>query len=125
MSENTFVLKLNENADVIEELKKFVTEQNISYGLFVSASGKIKECELISIEPKCGMAKNLFKGEYEVNAVSGKIEKNKKNEVVIHLRVSISSNDFSSKAGELTKGKSGRILEIGIRKIELNKIINA
>ncbi|PIN99276.1 MAG: hypothetical protein COT90_00395 [Candidatus Diapherotrites archaeon CG10_big_fil_rev_8_21_14_0_10_31_34] len=125
MSENTFVLKLNENADVIEELKKFVTEQNISYGLFVSASGKIKECELISIEPKCGIAKNLFKGEYEVNAVSGKIEKNKKNEVVIHLRVSISSNDFSSKAGELTKGKSGRILEIGIRKIELNKIINA
>lgn len=123
MSENTFVLKLNENSNILEELKKFALEKDIEYGLFVSASGKIRDCVLVSIEPKCGVSKNIFKGEYEVHAVSGKIEKNKKNEVSIHLRVSISSNDFSIKAGELTEGKTGKFIEIGIRKVDLKKII--
>lgn len=120
--ENTFVLKLEEENDILKGIEKIASENNIEYGLFISAIGTIKDFELVSIEPKCGIARNKFKGEHEVNAVSGKLEKAGE-KIRIHLRVSVGSKSFGTNSGQLLNGKAGRILEIGIRKVNLNKII--
>ena len=125
MSENTFVLSLSENSNLIEELEKFAVEKEIEYGLFISASGKIKDCEITSIEPKGGMSRIKLSGENELNAISGKIEKDKKNKVTINLRVSVGTTDFSNKSGQLINAKAGRVLQIGIRKVNTSKIIKA
>jgi predicted DNA-binding protein with PD1-like motif len=125
MEENTFVLSLSENSDLMQELKKFAVEKDIEYGLFISASGKIKDCEITSIESKGGMSRIKLSGESELNAISGKIEKNKKNQVTINLKVSLGTTDFSSKSGQLINGKAGKVLQLGIRKVNVNKIIKA
>ena len=122
--ENTYVLKLNDGKDIIEELKKIATEENIEYGLFVSASGAIKDFELVSTEPKGGMSRTAFKQTYEINSISGKVVCFK-GKCEINIRVSVSDTGFTSQAGQLMNGKASGMLEIGIRKVNMKNIIGA
>ncbi|MFA5764148.1 MAG: DUF296 domain-containing protein [archaeon] len=122
--ENTYVLKLTDGMNVLEELNKFVQSESIEYGLLVSASGSIKDFELVSTEPKGGMSRNLFRQSYEINSISGKVMF-KNNKAEFNIRVSVSDTGFTSQAGQLIKGSVSGMLELGIRKVNTKNIIGA
>lgn len=125
MTEGTFVLKLGEGADIFAGLEKLARENNIDYGLLVSGCGKIKGFELISHEQKGGIGRMKFENEFELNAISGKIQKTKAGTVTTNIRVSVTSTGFTPKAGQLISGKASKNLELGVRKIDFRKIIEA
>ena len=123
MPEKNFVLKLNNGADIMQGIEKFANENEIEYGLFASGNGKIKDFELVLSEPKVGISKAKFNGEAELRAVSGKVQKSKGGKVNINLRVSVASTGYAPKTGGLVNGKASGALEIGIKKVDLKKII--
>ena len=125
MVEKTLVLKLSDGADIIAEIEKLVKENSVNYGMLVSGCGKIKEFELISHKQKGGVDKIRFEKEFEVNAISGKIQMGESGKINSNIRVSVTSTGFTQKAGQLIKGKAAGQLEIGIRKIDFGKIIEA
>jgi len=122
--ENTYVLKLNDGKDIIEEIKRVAEEEKIEYGMLVSASGSVKEFELVSTEPRGGMSRTSFKQSYEINSISGKVMCSK-GKCDINIRVNVSDTGFTSQAGQLIKGKASGMLEIGIRKVNMKNIIGA
>ena len=122
MAENTFILKPNHGADVMAEIEKFVVEKQIDYCFIVGASGRLKDFEMVSSDGS-GIGKAKFPGEYEISAISGKIEKGKGGKYSTNIRVSISSSGFSPRAGQLISAKAGAMLEIAIRKVDMKKII--
>ena len=124
MPENTFVLKLSNGADVLTELKKLGEEKQIDYGLIVSGTGSLKDMELISNEPKGGIASLRFDSPVEMHAISGKIQ-TRKGVVTVDVRVSVTGTGFTPKAGQLVHALASGSLEIGVRKVDLGKIIEA
>jgi predicted DNA-binding protein with PD1-like motif len=122
--ENMYVLKLTDGMNVVEELKKFIQSESIEYGLLVSASGSIKDFELVSTEPKGGMSRNLFRQSYEINSISGKVTF-VNNRAEFNIRISVSDTGFTSQAGQLIKGSVSGLLELGIRKVNTKNIIGA
>ena len=124
MEETTHVLKLKDNADIFAGLKRLAEEENIDYGLIVSGCGKIKEFELVSNSPGGGVSKMRFQNAFELNAISGKFQR-QKNAFNPHIRVSITSTGFTPIGGQIINGKSAGKLEIGVRKIDTKKIIEA
>ena len=122
--ENMYILKLIDGMNIVDELKKFVETQNIEYGVLISASGSIKDFELVSTEPRGGMSRNLFRNNYEINSVSGKVTL-VKNKVELNIRVSVSDTGFTSQTGQLIKGTVAGFLELGIRKVNTKNIIGA
>jgi len=125
MPESTFVLKLSDNADIIAELEKLAREKEISYGLFVDAVGKLKSFELIGNGPKGSIEKLKSDESFQVNAVSGKIQKAPNGKPSIYMRISITKSGFTPRAGQLISGKASESLEIGVRKVDIKKIIGA
>ena len=122
MAESTFVLKLKDGTEVMEELLKLAKKESIDYGLLISVSGSMKNFELIA---NTGENKQKFKETSEVDSISGKIQKMGADSYDMNVRVSLSSSGFSSKSGKLLKGYASDKLEIGIRKVNLKKIIEA
>jgi predicted DNA-binding protein with PD1-like motif len=64
------------------------------------------------------------KKEFEVNAMSGKLEYRDK-ETRLKLNVLISSSGFTPQSGELLSGKTAGRLEISIKKMDIEKMIEA
>ena len=125
MGENTFVLKLSDGSDIMAGLHKLAEEKEIEYGLLVSGCGKIKEFELLSTGPQGSIDKMKSKEEFQVNAVSGKVQKTASGKFNTLVRVSITKTGFTPKGGQLIGGKAAGTLEIGVRKVDLKKIIEA
>ncbi|MEM0360498.1 MAG: DNA-binding protein [Candidatus Diapherotrites archaeon] len=124
MAETTCVLKLGDGADIMEGLQKIADEKGIDYGFLVSCSGRIKEFELLSTSSGGGVDKMKFVNPFEVNAISGKIQK-QKGKLTSHIRVSVTSTGFTPLAGQLISGKAAGSFEISIRKVDMKKIIEA
>jgi len=120
--ESTFVLKLKDGDEVIKELVNLAEKESIDYGLLISVSGSMKNFELIATT---GQNKQVFKETCDVDSISGKIQKIGDNNFDTNVRVSMSSDGFSSKSGKLLKGFTAGKLEIGIRKVNTKKIIEA
>jgi len=125
LTENTFVLKLTDGSDILAALEKFAKENSIGYGTFVSGCGKLKNFELISNERSAGLGKMKSDKEFELEAVSGKMQIDKNGKVTTNIRVSITSSGFTPKAGQLISGKASKGLEISIRKMGSKKMIEA
>jgi len=125
MAENTFVLKLGDGSDIMDGLQELVKEKGIDYGLLVSGIGRIKEFELLSTGPHGSIERMNSGDEFQLNAMSGKLLLLPSGKVNSYVRVSIIKTGFTPKAGQLIKGKASGSLEIGIRKIDLKKIIEA
>ncbi len=120
--ESTFVLKMKDGADIIEEITKLADKQGIDYGLFISASGSLRKFELVG---SVGEDKKFFKDSFDVDGISGRFQKKSKTAYDMNLRIALSTDSFTSKSGRLTKGIVSGKLEIGIRKIDMKKIIEA
>ncbi len=124
MPETTCVLKLKDDSDIMKELENLARDNSISYGLIVSGFGKLKEFELVSNAPAGGVNKMNFASAFELNAISGKVQI-ERGKFVPHIRVSVTSTGFTPVSGQLIRGKAAGKLEIGIRKIDTSRIIEA
>ena len=124
MAETTIVLVLKDGADIFNELEKAAKDHKISYGMIVSGCGKIKNFELVSNSPGGGVNKMRFSKEFEVNAISGKIQR-VNGKPTNHVRISITATGFIPMGGQLVSGEAAGKFEIGIRKIDTSRIIEA
>ena len=124
MAGNTFILKLNDGADVLEELRKLVREQRISYAFVENASGRVKDFQLVSMAPNGRVESNYFKDACEVNAMHGKVQRIQ-GDFVVNVRVLASRTGFTGISGQLLKGRADGELVIELRKVDLSKMIEA
>ena len=91
----------------------------------MKGTGSIKAFEIISHALKGSIIRTHNESDFEINAVSGQIQKSGKDSFQIKLRVVLTKSGFSAKEGELIKGKAASPLEIEIKKKDMGKIIYA
>ena len=118
------VVKLSDGENVIEELTKVAEKHKIEYGLYTSVSGKIKNFDLLSMQDRGKVNRDHFGDAAALNSISGKIQKTKDG-YVNDINISVVKSGFSTIAGKLVKGFVAESLEVGIRSIAMNKIIEA
>ncbi|MEK6958056.1 MAG: DUF296 domain-containing protein [archaeon] len=123
MVESIYNMVLEDNEDIMKSLGAFFAENGITYGFFVSGSGTMKDVELVYTEPNHGISKNLFREEMRIKAVSGQIERGKDGEINYQLNVSVIGDASGSKAGQLVSGKAARTMKIGVRKVDIKKMM--
>ncbi|MGI6589293.1 MAG: PCC domain-containing protein [Candidatus Iainarchaeum sp.] len=123
MSTNYTVI-LDDNEDIFSALETFAKENEITYGMIISAKGAIKHFDIISHGQRGTVEKINYKREFEVNALSGKIDV-KDGGIRIKMNALVSSSGFTPITGELLNGKVAGSLQIVIRKVDMKKMIEA
>ncbi len=124
MSGNIFVLKLKDDMDVFEELRKFAEKEDIKYGVVLGAVGKLKDFEFVAFRERGVIEKRGLKEPHELNSVSGKIQF-LGGKYTTHLNVAVGEKSFKSINGQLVRGKAAGDLDFTIRKVAIDKIIEA
>jgi predicted DNA-binding protein with PD1-like motif len=121
---NTYTVILDDGEDIFTGLETFTKENNIGYAFIVSGKGAIKDFDIISHGQKGTVEKINYKREFEVNALSGKIEL-KGQEVRVKMNSLISSSGFTPVSGEILGGKAAGSLQITIKSVDMKKMIEA
>jgi len=117
-------LVLDDGEEVFKSLKTLAKEKNIQYGTITGVKGAIKDFEIVTHGQRGTVERMAHKKEFEVNAMSGKLEYRDK-ETRLKLNVLISSSGFTPMSGELLNGKAAGRLEISVKKTDLGKMIEA
>jgi predicted DNA-binding protein with PD1-like motif len=121
---NTYTVILDDGEDIFNGLETFTKENNIGYAFLVSGKGAIKDFDIISHGQKGTVEKINYKREFEVNALSGKIEL-RGQEVRVKMNALISSSGFTPVSGEILSGKAAGSLQITIKSVDMKKMIEA
>ncbi|MCX6803827.1 MAG: DUF296 domain-containing protein [Candidatus Diapherotrites archaeon] len=119
-----FTIILDDGEELFPALEQVIKENEITYGMVISGKGAIKDFDIISHGQKGTVEKINYKREFEVNALSGKVEFRNK-EAKIKINALVSSSGFTPISGELLNGKAAGSLQIVIRKIDMKKMIEA
>ncbi|MCX6800895.1 MAG: DUF296 domain-containing protein [Candidatus Diapherotrites archaeon] len=115
-------MSLDDGEDICKCLDAFTKENDIKYGLIVSSNGGMRDFE-VSSHGKIGSVTNHARDRrFKLETANGTVERKGK-ELIIKMNVLASAADGSILSGELVKGRADGFLEIGIRKIDLKKII--
>jgi predicted DNA-binding protein with PD1-like motif len=126
MAENFLTLKISNNSEIMNSIEKFAEDNQVAYGIFQEGRGKIKEINLISHGLHGSIIGTKSEGLFEVNTISGQIQRIAGNKFKIDLRMTISSSGFTGKEGQLIDGKAAAGgLDLIIQKKDINKIIEA
>ena len=115
---------LEDGEDIYKSIKEVMKESKIDYGMIETGKGAIKDFELVSHGSRGTVENFAHKKEFEVNAMSGKLQRVGK-DYRIKANILISSSGFTPQSGELINGKAAGRLEITIKKIDLGKMIEA
>jgi predicted DNA-binding protein with PD1-like motif len=121
---STYTVILDDGEDIFSGLEAFVKEKVISYGFIAGGKGAIKDFDIISHGQKGTVEKVNYRREFEVNALSGKIEVKGK-EIKVKMNALISSSGFTPVTGELLCGKTAGSLQISIKTVDMKKMIEA
>ncbi|MFA5125774.1 MAG: DUF296 domain-containing protein [archaeon] len=121
---NTYTVILDDGEEIFPALETFAKENDIGYGFISGGKGALKDFDIISHGQRGTVEKISYKREFEVNALSGKIEVKGK-EVRLKMNALISSSGFTPVTGELLSGKAAGSLQITIKKVDLKKMIEA
>jgi len=121
---STYTVILDDGEDIFTGLETFAKENNIIYASFVSVKGAIKDFDIISHGQRGTVEKINYKREFEVNALSGKVEL-KGQEVRVKMNALISSSGFTPVSGEILGGKAAGSLQITIKSVDMKKMIEA
>lgn len=126
ITDNLLSLKINNNSEIMSSIEKFAEENQITYGILLKGKGKIKEINLVSHGLRGSIIGTKSEGIFEVNTVSGQIQKVAGDKFKIDLRMTISSSGFTGKEGQLINAKAAAGgLELVIQKKDIKKIIEA
>ncbi|MFA5357890.1 MAG: DUF296 domain-containing protein [archaeon] len=113
---------LEDGEDICKCLDAFTKENDINYGFIETARGGMRNFE-ISAHGKVGSVTNFFRdNRFKVESANGTVER-RGNQLIIKMNILASSSDGSRLSGELMTGCADGFLEIGIRKVDLKKII--
>ncbi len=121
---NTYTLILDDGEDIFSSLEAFIKENNIGYGFLAAGKGAIKDFNIISHGQKGSVEKINYKKEFEVNALSGKVEFKGK-EVRIKMNALISSSGFTPISGEILSGRAAGSLQVTLKSVDMKKMIEA
>jgi predicted DNA-binding protein with PD1-like motif len=121
---STYTLILEDGEEIFPNLVTFAKENNIQYGFIQSGKGAIKDFDIISHGQRGTVEKINYRREFEVNALSGKVEM-KGNEVRLKMNALISSSGFTPITGELLTGKAAGSLQIILKSVDMKKMIEA
>jgi len=121
---NTYTVILDDGEDIFSAIETFIRENNIGYGFVAGGKGALKDFDIISHGQRGTVEKINYKREFEVNALSGKVEMKGK-EVRIKVNALISSSGFTPVTGELLGGKAAGSLQITIKSVDMKKMIEA
>ena len=121
---NTYTVILDDGEEIFPALETFIRENNIGYGFVAGGKGALKDFDIISHGQRGTVEKVNYKREFEVNALSGKVEM-KHDEVRIKINALISSSGFTPVTGELLNGKAAGSLQITIKSVDMKKMIEA
>ena len=116
--EDTYLISLNQNEEIMQTLTAFCTENDILNGQ-LSGIGAIKDIEIgayILEEKK--YVKEVFPDTWELSSLQGNILL-KDNEPFIHAHVTISDHHFNTKGCNIFKATVAVAGEFIIRKINL------
>lgn len=119
-----FTVILEDGEEIFPALEQVIKENEITYGMVVSGKGAIKDFDIISHGQRGTVEKVNYRREFEVNALSGKVEFRSK-QPRIKMNVLVSSSGFTPITGELLSGKAAGSLQIIVRKIDMKKMIEA
>tara|TARA_B100001059_G_C17804859_1_gene568498 strand:- start:619 stop:1044 length:426 start_codon:yes stop_codon:yes gene_type:complete len=117
--EDTYLISLNQNEEIMQTLTAFCTENDILNGQ-LSGIGAIKDIEIgayILEEKK--YVKEIFSDTWELSSLQGNILL-KDNDPFIHAHVTISDHHFNAKGGHLFEATVAVAGEFIIRKINLS-----
>lgn len=117
-----YTLKLKDSEDVIASIHKFMAEKDIELAMPIFAYGKIKNFELLTIGRYISVFSDYSGYGYEVNAISGKVHKDKSG-YYTNISVILNKSYATTAHGLLRKGLADEFLEIKLRKINLRNII--
>ena len=112
------VARLNDKAELIEEIKRICKEKGVTSG-YVNLIGGIEEAELISMNktrPELENKKINHKGPFEVQGI-GTIA-TRENEIVPHIHITLGKYGNESLTGHLVSGKITMFIELVIQEIE-------
>ena len=121
---NTYTVILDDGEEIFPTIMNFAKENNIVYGFIAGGKGALKDFDIISHGQRGTVEKINYKKEFEVNALSGKVEA-RGNEVRLKMNALISSSGFTPVTGELLSGKAAGSLQITIKSVDLKKMIEA
>ena len=118
------VCKIGDGEDVMETVKEFCEKNSVAYGDFVSASGKIADFEISAFSGSGSIENKTSSTPHDVVAISGKIQM-ARGAYQINLKMALARSGLNAIQGMLLKGNASGNLEIGIRNVDLKKIIEA
>ncbi|MDD4251266.1 MAG: DUF296 domain-containing protein [Candidatus ainarchaeum sp.] len=118
------ILKINDNVDVINSIKQFIIENNLKSGLFVGATGFLKNFELLVNEQRSGLRRQKYDNIFDIDNVSGKFQIIN-GKINIDLKLSGSCTGFTSISGQLVSGLAASTIELEIKNLDSSKMIIA
>ena len=114
---NKYIVRLNIGEDIVETLKTFCTEQQITLG-WVQGIGAVDKANLgfFQVGTKEYYTKD-FTGDYEVTSLLGNVT-TKDGEVYLHLHITLSDEEYKTYGGHLNSAIISVTGEIVIEAIE-------
>lgn len=114
-----YILRIDKGTEMVETIKKFCTEQNITLGT-IHGIGALESVEvgLYKVDEQKYYSK-VFDGAFEMTSLEGNIT-TMNDEIYLHLHVNFADVCYNTYGGHLTKGIIGATGEIFIHKIEGN-----
>lgn len=112
--DNTYILKLEKEQEIISVIKEFCKQNDIEAGT-ISGIGVAKDVQLGYFDAKKKAYKTkTLKGDYEITSMFGNISYYN-NDLVIHLHINLADKRFVACGGHLLEGKIGLTGEIFIQ----------
>ena len=112
-----YVLRLDLNENIIESIKVLCEENNIKAAM-ISGLGVARDVELICYNRLTKSSKKeKFIGDYEISSLIGNISI-LDNEILVHLHINLTDENFKVFGGHLVTGKIGMTGEIFIQVLE-------
>lgn len=114
---NKYVLRMDRGEEIVETLKTFCREENITLG-WVKGIGAVNQATvgLFEVASKKYHSTN-FEGDYEITSLVGNIS-TMNNEVYLHLHINLSDIECRTFGGHLNSATIGVTGEIIIESIE-------
>ncbi|NLM43004.1 MAG: DNA-binding protein [Clostridiales bacterium] len=114
---NQYVLRMDKGEEIVETLKKFCQEQNITLG-WVKGIGAVNKAKigLLKIEEKKYYSIEL-NGSYEITSLLGNIS-TMNGEVYLHLHINLSDEHYKTYGGHLNYAIISATGEIFIEAID-------
>lgn len=116
---NKYVVRLDKDEEIVETLKKFCKDQQITLG-WVSGIGAVNKAKIGLFETSSKKYHSIeLEGDYEITSLLGNIS-TMNGEVYLHLHINLSDEEYNTRGGHLNSAVISVTGELMIESIEGN-----